>query len=226
MTFGSRTWSKPAVCEPGEAWQTRTSVVVDPQPPLGRQAAEPVDPLRPERLVGPLGRRAERVGDAVGEPRERGRVVEVGDGDVGVALDDERAVGLELADAVDRGGRIGPVHGEVAGDEDRVRLRGADGLPDGVEGDRVAVDVAEQARSGPSAEDRCVRDDEAEGRLAGDLAVDRGDRPGRARTARPSLSIVTSSRSVSPGTTTRLKRHSSIPPNSPIRSPNPGCLAT
>ena len=31
------------------------------------------------------------VGDAVGQPREGGGVVEVGDGDVGVALDDERA---------------------------------------------------------------------------------------------------------------------------------------
>ena len=42
----------------------------------------------------------------------------------------------------------------------------------------------------------------------------------------PSFSIVISSRSVSPGTTTRLKRTSSIPANSPIRSPKPGCIAT
>jgi hypothetical protein len=42
----------------------------------------------------------------------------------------------------------------------------------------------------------------------------------------PSFSIVTSSRSTSPGTTIRLKRVSSIAAKSPIRSPKPGCLAT
>ena len=39
------------------------------------------------------------------QPRERGRVVEVGDGDVGVALDDRRAARLHLAERVDRGRR-------------------------------------------------------------------------------------------------------------------------
>src|SRR5665811_468366 len=43
---------------------------------------------------------------------------------------------------------------------------------------------------------------------------------------RPSLSMVTSRRRTSPGLTTRLKRHSSTPAKSPIRSPKPSCFAT
>ena len=79
--------------------------VVDAQPPLGRQAAQPLDLVVAELVVGPLGRVPERVGHAVGHPRERRRVVEVGDGDVGVALDDVAPVGLDLAERVDGAGR-------------------------------------------------------------------------------------------------------------------------
>ena len=102
--------------------------LADPQPALGGQAAQPVEALLAERLVGPLGRVADRVRDAVGVRGERRGVVEVGDGDVGVALDDQRAVGLELPDPVDRGGRVGAVEDDVAGDEDRVGLGRLDRL--------------------------------------------------------------------------------------------------
>ena len=65
------------------------------------------EPLVAERVVGPLGGGADRVRDAVGHPREGGRVVEVGDGDVGVALTIAAPVGLHLAQHVD-GRRPGP----------------------------------------------------------------------------------------------------------------------
>ena len=61
--------------------------------------------------------------------------------------------------------------------------------------------------------------------LAGDLAVDAATARPRPK-RRPSFSIVTSSRSVSPGLDDPLEAQSSMPANSPIRSPKPGCLAT
>ena len=87
------------------------------------------------------------------------------------------------------------------------------------------MDVGEEGDPGHQRSTDGVRDDEREGRLAADLAVDLATplpRPKR----RPSFSIVTSRRRTSPGLTTRLKRHSSIPANSPIRSPKPSCFAT
>ena len=41
------------------------SVVVAADAPLGGQAAQPVEPLVAERVVGPLGGGPERLGDAV-----------------------------------------------------------------------------------------------------------------------------------------------------------------
>ena len=62
MTFGSSAWSKPAVCEPGEAWQTRTSVPSSARSAaLGRQPAQPVEPLVAERVVRPFGGGADSV---------------------------------------------------------------------------------------------------------------------------------------------------------------------
>ena len=60
-------------------------VVVGAPAALGRQPAQPVDALRAQRVVGPLGRVRDRIRHAVGHPREGGAVVEVGDGDVRVA---------------------------------------------------------------------------------------------------------------------------------------------
>ena len=54
--------------------------------------------------------------------KARGCVVEVGDGDVGVAADDRRTIRLHLAQDVDGSGRIRPVEGEVAGHGDEVGL--------------------------------------------------------------------------------------------------------
>ena len=99
--------------------------VVGAQAALGRQAAQPVDAVVAERVVGPFGGGLERVRDAVGHPREGRRVVEVGDGDVGVAGHDGRAVRLHLAQQVDRAGRVRAVEDEVAGDGDEVRARTA-----------------------------------------------------------------------------------------------------
>ena len=79
--------------------------VVGPQPPLRRKTAQPGQPLVAERVVGPFGGGPEGVRDAVGHPREGRGVVEVGDRDVGVAADDRGAVGLHLAQQVDRARR-------------------------------------------------------------------------------------------------------------------------
>ena len=76
--------------------------VLGAQPALGRQPAQPGDPLVAKLVVGPFGGGPEGVGDAVGHPRECGRVVEVGDRDIGVPADDRGAVGLHLAQQVDR----------------------------------------------------------------------------------------------------------------------------
>ena len=63
------------------------------------------------------------VGHALAEPRKRRRVVEVGHGDVGVALDDDRAAGLHRPQPVDRANRVGPVHDEIAGHEGIAEVR-------------------------------------------------------------------------------------------------------
>ena len=97
-------------------------------------------------------------------------------------------------------------------------------VADRVEGDRRCRGRRRRWRSGSSAEHRRVRDDEAES------VASQATSPSTLATARPrpnrlpSFSIVTSRRRTSPGTTTRLKRHSSIPANRPIRSPKPGLL--
>ena len=122
--------------------------VLGAQPALGGQAAQPRDPLVAELVVGPLGGRPEDVRDAVAHPREGRRVVEVGDGDVRVAADDRGAVGLHLAQDVDRAGRVGAVEDEVAGDRHEVRLLGPDRLADRGQRDRVAVDVREHDDAG------------------------------------------------------------------------------
>ena len=200
--------------------------VVRAQATLGRQPAQPGDPLVTERVVGPFGGRPERVRDAVGHPRERrARVVEVGDGDVGVAADDRGAVGLHRAQDVDGAGRVGAVEGEVAGDRDEVRLLLARWPPARPRA-RWRCRGRRTARSTRVIEARLRRgmmklSVASQAVSPSTLATPR-PRPKRP----PSFSIVTSRRSVSPGLTTRLKRQSSMPAKSPIRSPKPGCLAT
>ena len=58
--------------------------VARPEAPLGGQPAQEVELLVGELVARPLGGRLVRARDLV-EPREGGRVVAVGDGDVGVA---------------------------------------------------------------------------------------------------------------------------------------------
>ena len=118
-------------------------VVGDPVATLGRQAAEPVEALLAELVVGPLDREPDLVRDALGHRGERGGVVEIGDRDVRVALDDERAVALELAKEVHDRDRVRAIEDVVACDEDRVRLLAHDRLADGLEPQDVAVDVGE-----------------------------------------------------------------------------------
>ena len=96
------------------------------------------------------------------QPRERGRVVEVGDGDVGVALDDDRAVGLQLADGVHGLGRLGAVEDQVAGDERWRRASGAMALRTASSARALPWTSPRARRSGPSAQHPGVRDDEAE----------------------------------------------------------------
>ena len=93
----------------------------------------------------------------------------------------------------------------------------------------VAVDVASSDR--PSRE-RVIGSDALRGGMMKLSVASQATSPSTLATPRPrpnrepSLSIVTSSRRTSPGTTIRLNRVSSMPANSPIRSPNPGCFAT
>src|SRR3954468_5443436 len=153
-TFGSSSLSNPAVCEPGEAWQTSSIVPSSPWSrrshgsPRTRRPPQPGDPLVAERVVRPFGGSTKGVGHAIGRPREGSQIVEVGDGDIGVAADDGGALGLHLAEEVDRTGRIGPVEDEVAGDGDEVRLLRPDGLADGGKRDSIAVDIGEDDRPG------------------------------------------------------------------------------
>jgi hypothetical protein len=79
-------------------------VVLGPEATLGREPPEPVDPVGTDLVVRPLGGRDQGVRDPVRVPGEGRRVVEVGDGDVGVALDDDRAGRLELAPSMTAAG--------------------------------------------------------------------------------------------------------------------------
>src|SRR5262249_5816548 len=141
-----------------------------------------------------------------------------------VALDDDGSVSLHLADRVDGGARLGPVHHEVAGDQRGVRLLLPDRLANRLECDGVAVDVGQDSdagqRSTPS------------GGMMKLSTPSQATSPFAVATPRPlpnrlpSFSMVISSRRTSPGTTMCLKRNSSMPANSPMRSPKPGCFAT
>src|SRR5262249_52799030 len=139
--------------------------------------------------------------------------------------DDERAIRLELADAVDRAGRVRAVQRVIARDEDRVRPGGLDRLANRSKGDGVAVDVGQDGdlghqRSTPSF--GMMKLSVASQATSPSTVAVPFPRPKRP----PSFSMTISSRRVSPGDTTRLKRHSSMAANRPIRSPNPGCFAT
>ena len=79
--------------------------------------------------------------------------------------------------------RVRPVEDEVAGDGHvRPGARRGSALRTAVEREGVAVDVG-QDRDAASSEHPFARDDEAERRLAGDLAVDAGDAPAAAEAA-------------------------------------------
>ena len=117
--------------------------VLGAQPAFGGQPSQPADPLVAERVVRPFGGRPEGVRHAVGHPRERRRIVEVGDRHVRVAADDRRAVGLHLAQQVDRARRIRAVEHEVAGDRDEIGPLGPDGRPDRLERHGIAMHVGE-----------------------------------------------------------------------------------
>ena len=80
-------------------------------------------------------------------------------------------------------GRIRAVEHEVAGDRDEVRLLGGvSALRTASSAGSVAVDVGQHDERG-SSQDPLARDDEAERRLAGDLAVDAGDAAAAAEAA-------------------------------------------
>ena len=64
--------------------------VARPEAPLRGQRAQEVELLVAQLVARPLGGRLVRARDLV-EPREGGRVVAIGDRDVGVARDDRRA---------------------------------------------------------------------------------------------------------------------------------------
>ena len=122
--------------------------VIDPQAPFGGQATQPRETLIPDRLVGPLRCGAEGIWNALGQPRERGRIVEIGHRNVGIALDDERAVGLQLADRVDGCRRLGAIEDEVAGHGDGIGLDLLDVGPNCGQRGGVAVDVGQHRDPG------------------------------------------------------------------------------
>src|SRR4051794_3712208 len=198
--------------------------VIRPPATLPRQPAEPIEPVLAQRVVGPLRGILDRVGYPVGHPRVGRGVVEVRDRDVGVALDHERAPVVQPAQGVDDLAGLRAVEHEVARDQDHVRPRPRHIGEDGLERDGIAVDVRE---GGDPAHRRTPS-----GGMMKLMVVWQATSPSTVATPRPrpnfdpSFSMVTSSRRVSPGVTIRLKRVSSIPANRPIRSPNPGCLAT
>jgi hypothetical protein len=147
-TDGSSWASKPWVCEPGRRVAGEDHRVLEDEAALGREAAEPGEPLVTERVVGPFRRVAERLGNAIGHPWERRRVVEVGDRDVGVALDDRRAGRLHLAQRFDGAGRIGPWNTWSPAMMTASGPLLLDGRPDGGQRLEVAVDVGEDREPG------------------------------------------------------------------------------
>ena len=144
MTFASRRLVEAARLGAGRGVDDEDERVVGgPDPALGGQPAQPVELLVAELVVGPLGGRRDRLRHAVLVLRERGPVVEVADGDVGVARDDRarrRASSSRSASTAPLGS--GPFMTRSPGDEHRVGLR-ADLREHGLERDPVAVDVGE-----------------------------------------------------------------------------------
>src|SRR3990172_3101789 len=203
----------------------QNEVAAGPQPALVGQPAQVVELLVGQLLARPLGRRGMRCRNLV-EPREGGGVVAISHRQVGIAGNHQRAALLEGADAVDRLPRARPVEGQVAGDDEPVGLVALGIGKRRLERGEGAVDVAqhgESKRHQPSTPARGMMNDRlASHATSSSTLATAWPRPKRP----PSLSIVTSSVSLSPGWTTRLKRHSSIAANSPIRSPKPSCWAT
>src|SRR6478752_9200680 len=142
--------------------------------------------------------------------KRRGEVV-VGDGDVSVATDDHRAIRLERPETLDGLAWARAVEHEIAGDRDPVGAMTLDIGKGGVERANVAVDVTKDGeshghqRNAPS------------GGMMNEIVASQHVSPSTLATALPrpkrlpSLSMVTSRLSRSPGWTTRLKRHSSMP---------------
>jgi hypothetical protein len=124
-TVGIQPWSKPAVWEPGDAWHHEDQRVVARTGARRAACAASRGARRPSSSWAHSAR-AHLLRDAVLVPREGGGVVEVGDGDVRVALDDERAVRLQRRAPASTSRRLRAVEDQVAGDEDGVRLGGAD----------------------------------------------------------------------------------------------------
>src|SRR5450830_228715 len=203
----------------------RRPVVGDAQTALGREASQIVDAVVADLVARPFGGSLVCVRDAFREPRESGRVVAVGDGEVRVAEGDERSGPLELLNEGEAASGIRAVVNEIAADGHEVRARGMYGLADGLQSRQVAVDVG-QSRN-PHHQRRALSGAMMKLSLASQATA-----PSTVATPwpRPNLlprrSIVTSRRSWSPGVTICLKRHSSMAANRPSRSPKPGCWAT
>jgi len=121
---------------------------------------------------------------------ERRAEIAVGDRDVRVALDQDRAVGFDLAQAVDCRGGVPAVDRVVAGDRDHVGRRRMNRSRTASNAWRTPWDSRRRSRSG-SPQHRGIGNDERQRRLAADspstLATPR-PRPKRL----PSFSIVTS----------------------------------
>ena len=202
-------------------------VVLGPPAALGRQAAQPVEALVAELVVGPLGGRADghrgrRRSSTGRRPRSRSRRPRC-------RCCPGRSSAPSASSARRRRRRAagsGPLRTRSPA------TRTASGFSRA-----MSARTASRRRALPWTSDRAARASViAQHALAGGMmkliVASQATSPSTLATPRPrpkrrpSFSIVTSSRSVSPGLTIRLKRHSSMPANSPIRSPNPGCLAT
>ncbi len=112
-----------------------------PNAALTWQGAQPLDAIVIERIRCPLHGGLQSWRQATREARERGGIVEVGDGDIARARGDEGPLLLQLLNQIDRFRRLWPKEGVIPKDCHLIRLQRRKSRDDRLECGEVAMNI-------------------------------------------------------------------------------------